>query len=82
MKSAKEMFEELGYIQENWCFDNENKIDEIVYLRAKRFSSNVTFLLDNKCFKIHRKNESKAGWCDIKLLKAINKQIEELGWNE
>lgn len=79
---AKEMFEKLGYKQENWCFDDENKIDEIIYLREKRFSSNITFSLDDKCFKIHRKNENKAGWCDMNMFRAINQQCKELGWIE
>ena len=80
--TAKEMFEDLGYKQECWCFEEEKKIDEIVYIRENRFASNVTFRIENKCFKIHRKNETKSAWCDLKLLQAINKQVEELGWNK
>lgn len=80
--TAKEMFEKLGYKQECWCFEEEKKIDEIVYIRENRFASNVTFRIENKCFKIHRKNETKSAWCELKLLQAINKQVEELGWNK
>lgn len=80
--SAKEMFEELGYEQEIWCFEYENKIDEIIYTRKNRFASNVSFRINNKCFKVHRKNETKVGWCDMPLLKAINQQCKELGWIE
>jgi hypothetical protein len=83
-KSAKEMFEELGYKQEtlNYGNEDENIIDEIIYKKDYRFASNVTFRLNNKCFKIHRKNESEAGWCDMPLFQAINKQIEELHWDD
>lgn len=78
---AKDMFEKLGYKQENWCFEDENTIDEIIYYKSGKFDSNVTFRLNNKCIRIHRKNEKIAGWCDMKMLQAINKQVEELGWN-
>lgn len=78
--SAKEMFEKLGYKQENWWF--EDKIDEIIYYSDSKFGSNVTFRLNSKCFKIHRKKERISAWCGISLLQAINKQVEELGWNK
>lgn len=26
--------------------------------------------------------ENKASWFDVKVLQAINKQVEELGWNK
>lgn len=82
MKTAKEMFKELGYEQEIWCFEDENKIHEITYVRKNRFASNITFKVNNKCFKIHRKNELMAGYCDMPILKAINQQVKELGWDE
>ena len=80
--SAKEMFEKLGYKQEIWCFEDENKIDEIIYYSDSKFGSNVTFIMNNKCFKIHRKKETKSGWCDMPMLQAINKQVGELEWNK
>lgn len=78
--SAKEMFERLGYVQEIWCFEDENKIDEIIYYCDFKFASNITFELNGKCIKVHRKNRNRAGWCDVPMLQAINKQVEELGW--
>ena len=37
--------------------------------------------LNNNCFKICRRDdEYKSAWCDKKILQAINKQVEELGW--
>ena len=73
---AKEMFEKLGYKQENWWFENENKIDEIIYYKENRFASSITFICNNKCFKIHRKNKRKVGYCDMNMLKAINQQCK------
>lgn len=73
--TAKEMFEELGYKEIK--SDNEYNIicyerytpkrdkEEIVFHRNKHFA---TFL------------NGKFSYVFIKELKAINKQIEELGW--
>ena len=68
--TAKEMFEELGY---TYCPNEEhfslNAI--IVYrkgLKSIYFDFDKTIDIDGKII-------------DMKLLKAINKQIEELGWN-
>ena len=72
MKSAKEMFEELGYFQR----DKDRFIEYVkIYDRNDGFA-NVQFIYENKI----------VGMCIIedyeKVLKAINKQIEELKWNE
>lgn len=77
--SAKEMFERLGYTyQESYLNSN---LSEIVYNSHSKFGSCLIFNLTSKTFKITRfDNEYKAGWCDIYLLQAINKQVEELGW--
>lgn len=77
MKSAKEMFEGLGYTyQENYF---EEKIDEINYAKNGNYAPQIRFNLNHKCVMIYRK-ENKASWFDVKLLQAINKQIEELNW--
>ena len=78
--TAKEMFEELGYTYQESFF--ENKLIEIKYIKPNKFTSCVTFRVEHKCFKIHRfDSEFKSAWCEIYFLKAINKQVEELGWN-
>lgn len=77
--SAKEMFEELGYTYKDSYFNY--KLFEIAYNSHSRFGSCIIFDVTHKIFKISRfDDEYKTGWCDIRLLKAINKQIEELGW--
>ena len=73
--SAKEMFEELGYKQ-------KIQNDVIYYFKEinipKRYGStifyHINFILKDKEIFIS-KNLS------LEELKAINKQVEELGWN-
>lgn len=74
--SAKEMFEELGYKQ-------KIQNDVIYYFKEinipKRYGStifyHINFILKDKEIFIS-KNLS------LEELKAINKQVEELGWNK
>ena len=81
--SAKEMFEKLGYeIDEQY-----NK--EILYKMKWEISTTyyVSFDLEHKwfeCFIISDSpfEPSKSFAIDIDLLQAINKQVEELKWNE
>lgn len=78
MKTAKEMFEELGYERRFYGEDiisYENKKDW-------RIDKNIDFYLEDKiieCFQI-----SVAGRLELSMtpqeLQAINKQVEELGW--
>lgn len=80
--SAKEMFEKLGY-----------ELDiitdfEILYHMKWEISTTywVSFNLINKSFECFVNSDSpfepsKSYAIDIELLKAINKQVEELGWN-
>lgn len=76
--SAKEMFEELGYKQEKFDLEMFDK-KKIPYLR---YSDNccyktVSFQLKDKFFSTSCITEDYE-----KVLKAINKQIEELNWNK
>ena len=78
LKSAREMFEELGYIQSI----NDDK--EIVYNYDFEDFSTYSYICFNKSDeKIEMENNFIVG-CDITIrtLQAINKQIEELGWNK
>lgn len=73
--NAKEMFEELGRIQTTTEYDNYKS--DIDYLDEKTEQTNIFFDLENK----------KVGFINIykitmRELQAINKQIEELGWNK
>ena len=76
--SAKKMFEELGYIQ------SANYDKEIVYNYDFEDLSTYSYICFNKLDKkIEMENNIIVG-CDITIrtLQAINKQIEELGWNK
>ena len=81
--TAKEMFEELGYkevdgyvgkmyeketIERDKIFGEYQKIKHI-HFYEKKVSVNITTCFGGK------------GIVDINELKAINKQVEELGWN-
>lgn len=83
-KSAKEMFEELGYhydktskqivIFETWY----NGFSELHHQELMRFKN-----IDSKWWKLIPKRELVLNFnkeIDINLFKAINKQIEELWW--
>lgn len=76
MKSAKELFEELGYKL------IENDKEEIEYKKELEFNN---YFIG---FWRYSKKFFKTDSCDLAIditldeLKAINKQIEELNWNE
>ena len=78
--SAKEMFEKLGYE----CFD-DREYEGLPLIILYRNENNgvitkVRFDLPDKKYITNIQNiESKNNG---KLLQAINKQVEELGWNE
>lgn len=79
--TAKEMFEDLGYKYQESYFEQE--LNEIRYIRTNKFATCVDFNLNHKCIKTFRfDDENKSAWYDSELLKAINKQVEELGWNK
>ena len=69
--SAKEMFEKLGYYP---SYDyNKPKVDFAFY---KKYSSKmIVFNIKDKIIEIID------GGINIQELQAINKQVEELGWN-
>lgn len=77
MKSARELFEELGYTYQESYF--EEKLDEINYSKSGDYAPQIIFNFNHKCVMVYRK-ENKASWFDVKLLQAINQQIKELGW--
>ena len=68
--SAEEMFEELGY---QFCPNEEHfSLSAIVVYRKG---------LNSIYFDFDKKIDIGCVIVDMKLLKAINKQVEELGWN-
>lgn len=68
MKSAREMFEELGYEYE---YNNKYTIR---YYNVKK-DNYIWFDLQLKTIEISE-------YCNMKEFEAINKQVEELGWNK
>ena len=72
--SAKEMFEELGFE----CSKNKFSIR---YYKEFRDYDDDSYTLDIDFRLIEEKLFSDFG-IDIRLLKAINKQVDELGWNK
>ena len=67
----------------NSLFKKEQVDKYLGYIRTNKFAICVVFNLNHKCIKTFRfDDENKSGWYDSKLLKAINKQVEELGWNK
>lgn len=86
--SAREMFEELGWIE----LDNRNYPHLIMYGRTTpQHSQRITFdkrtkklscaTLDDSYVKKGFRMKNTPMHIDIPHFKAIQKQIEELGWN-
>ena len=77
MKTAREMFEELGYRQEKYELETINgKIDFLRYKDSCCYKT-ISFQLKDKYFNTSCIDEDYE-----KVLEAINKQVEELGWEE
>jgi hypothetical protein len=71
--TAKEMFEELGYeIYKGFCYIEYTKEKPIN--RYQSDSCQIRFYENDKKISVYQN-------LDLQELKAINKQIEELGWN-
>lgn len=80
MKSARDLFEELGY--EYDFIQNKNSEDTITYhkdnlhIQFNLISKLVVFQNDTSCMFYN----SAVFMVNNNLLQAINKQVEELGW--
>ena len=81
MRSAKEMFEELGY---KLYSDNEHKIRYIrdFQSRYKPDFIEVEFFKYNKSFIVSHTwdDNENANFVKMNLNKAIQQQLKELGW--
>lgn len=87
--SAKEMFEELGYelisgdnkelINYRIDLDYNNFIEVVFNNEYKTFRYGAT---RNTYFDGYLRKENSFIPTNMKLLQAINKQVEELGWNK
>lgn len=74
--SAKEMFEELGYNQRTEEFKN----DKIYAITFANYSKGNWIKITKETIEIVTNRRS--GYLSTSMLPAINKQIEELGWNK
>ena len=79
MKSARELFKELGY--EYYEDDGFN-----CYKKEKRELIEPDYIsfdrLEREVFMSRVSKHSDGVIVDMKLLQAINKQVNELGWND
>lgn len=81
--SAKEMFDKLGYK------DISSHKDYIAYQNNKKVVIyTIIFVKEYNCIELmptlntDERQPIHFTRLDMKLLQAINKQVEELGWNE
>ena len=71
-KSAREMFEELGYIYQESYF--EERLDVINYSKSWNYAPQIIFNLNGKCIKVYRK-EDKTSWFDVKILQKAKEDV-------
>ena len=76
--SAKEMFEELGY-ETDLFWQKDHTIE---YLKREEDDFFETSVVSSIIFNKRLKKIKLCGIIDIKDIQAINKQVEELGWNK
>lgn len=75
-KSAKEMFEELGYRE------TENDIYFLKYYKPCKLQRDkeIKFHKLDKTFTVKDDDLIRHRWINVPELKAINQQVKELGW--
>ena len=85
MKTAKEMFEELGYeyihLVKTILYD-----DDVYYykneLNPRSDYNRIWFFLNKQEYSINKLFMGSSAYIDIKLHHAIHQQMKELGWIE
>lgn len=76
MKSAKEMFEKLGYEQHKSRYEITYNMANLKYIDDYRY---IAFDKESKTIEVDD-SSTEPFYLQIEELKAINKQVEELGW--
>lgn len=74
--SSKEMFEKLGYKERK----EEFKDDKIYAITHADYRKGNWIKITKETIEVVKDRTN--GYLDTSLLPAINKQIEELGWND
>ena len=72
---AKEMFEELGFEYRKELYEK----DKLIEIQFNNNNGTWVTISKEKIEYVENHNKSQL---PLNMLKAINKQIEELGWNE
>lgn len=75
--SAKEMFEEMDLFPYQYT---DTMWEDVLEYSNKTKTINVKFYLFNRYVDVQSEHGFSI-FIDMPLLKAINKQVEELGWN-
>ena len=77
--TAKEMFEKLGY-------ELKQGVDFLLYVLESKENPDIQYYIefetDIKTIIIDTNHKNFVNDITLKELQAINKQVEELGWNE
>ena len=84
MKTAKEMFENLGYKQLGSFKPNHNKYIIIAWSKEQYEDRFTVYFYDNKAVRVimeTKRGEIYPPIIELEELQAINKQVEELGWS-
>lgn len=74
MKTADEMFENLGYEKKKIHLD-------VLFYKSKTDYAEITFDLRDRTITVSN-DDNEAIYFDMKELQAINEKVKELGWNE
>lgn len=76
--SAKEMFEKINMYKQNVVYP-----DKVIMYTDIRSKLVITFYLKEKKITIDSLNDNQGKRYELnyKIFQAINKQVEELGWN-
>lgn len=75
--TAKEIFEKLGYEQHNSRYEIIYNMGNLKYIDDYRY---ISFNKENKTIEVDDSSTAPF-YLQIEELKAINKQIKELGWD-
>lgn len=79
MKTAREMFEELGYVEGT----REETKDKYLYFQQNKYCGNrIEFFLEDKEFHMWVDEDYESVKLSLQDLAAINQMVKELGWNE
>lgn len=80
MKTAREMFEELGYEE---YIEDEINLNITTLIRDRGYTSYIVFFDAEKLVRVHDLSvysDIEPHYITLKELQAINQMVKELGW--